>query len=184
MLIRRMPKETLLRTATFSPKVQTYWLLTGILISVLTVVGIPLLLIWIPLAKYFTGRYLANLSCLLKTRELIVRKGIFNRIEKTVPLEKITDLGLQQGPIMRYFGIHMLTVETAGQSSGGSLVSLTGIEDVEAFREAVLDQRDKITDREAAPPPPVAPDTVLEEIHKTLLRIEAHLKEGASNDSD
>lgn len=175
-------KDKILLTARFSPKTRTYWLVSGIIVSVFTVVGIPLMLIWVPLALVLTGRFLDAMACILKSRELIVRKGIFNRIEKTIPLEKITDLGLQQGPVMRYFGIHLLTVETAGQSSAGSLVSLTGIEDVEAFREAVLEQRDKITDREASPvssPSGEADhstESLLLEMRDTLHRIESLLK--------
>ena len=176
-----MNKDRILLTASFSPKVQTYWLLSGAFVCLITVIGIPFLLIWIPLGKYLTGRYIDHMSCILKTRELIVRKGMFNRVEKTVPLEKITDLGLQQGPIMRHFGIHRLTVETAGQSSGGSLVSLDGIVDVEDFREAVLNQRDKITERETSPPVPSpaaeSSEVLLAEIRDTLLRIEKQLKD-------
>jgi len=178
-------KEKILKEAEFSEKVKTYWLLTGIIVSVCTVVGIPFLLIWIPLGRYFTGRYLDGMSCVLKSRELIVRKGIFNRVEKTIPLEKITDLGLQQGPIMRWLGLHNLTVETAGQSSGGSLVSLTGIRDVEEFREDVLNQRDKIADGGAAASPaggPESTEVLLSEIRDILRRIEKQGSAGKGSD--
>ena len=46
---------------------------------------------------------------------------------------------------MRYFDIEALSVETAGNSSGMSLVQLTGIKDGRAFRDLVLAQRDKVT---------------------------------------
>ena len=46
---------------------------------------------------------------------------------------------------MRYFDIEALSVETAGNSSGMSLVQLTGIKDGRAFRDMVLAQRDKVT---------------------------------------
>ena len=44
---------------------------------------------------------------------------------------------------MRAFGLEQLTVETAGQSGAGALVSLTGVVDARAFREAVLAARSK-----------------------------------------
>ena len=178
-----MKKESTLRRAQFSPKVQNYWLLTGILICLLTVVGIPVLLIWIPLGKYFTGKYLDKMECLLKTRELVIRKGILNRVEKTIPLEKITDLGLEQGPIMRHFGIHHLKVETAGQSGTGALASLTGIVDVEDFREAVLSQRDKITDKKSSSDKAdtVSEFQLLSEMRDALLRIEEKLEKPDPN---
>lgn len=172
-----MSNETAIRTATFNPKTCTYWILSFSIVLVVIVVGIPLLLLWVPLSLYFTKRYLDRMECILTERDLKVNKGLFVRVEKTIPLEKITDLGMVQGPIMRYFGIHRLNVETAGQSSEGSLVSLTGINDVEDFREAVLNQRDKIRGHSAssaaAPEESVKDDSqLLREISATLVRIE------------
>jgi putative membrane protein len=124
-----MSTETHLRKAQFNPSVCTYWLSSVALVLTVTVVGIPLLLLWLPIGFVITKRHLAAMECLLTEKALKVKKGIFVRIEKTIPLEKITDMGMVQGPIMRYFDLHTLTVETAGQSGQGALVSLTGIID-------------------------------------------------------
>ena len=108
------------------------------------------------------------------------------RVEKTIPLDKITDLGYFQGPIMRYLGIDGLTVETAGQSSSeGALVKLHGVVDARDFRDAVLRQRDAMmastTQSQAAAaglgesPEALVADGVLLEIRDTLQRIEGHL---------
>ena len=137
-----MNQETVIREASFDPKVKTYWLLSGALVFVITIVGIPLLLLWFPIGLIFTGRYLDRMSCTLTSKNLKVKKGVLVRVEKTIPLDKITDMALVQGPIMRSMDIQRLTVETAGQSGAGALVSLTGIVLAEEFREAVLAQRD------------------------------------------
>jgi len=178
-----MNKDSAIRTATFNPRVCNYWLWSPVFVFCLTVVLIPAILVWVPLALIFVKRYLVRISCVLTSRNLLVRKGLFVRVEKTIPLEKITDLGLVQGPIMRYFGVHQLTIETAGQSGQGALVSLTGIENVEAFREAVLEQRDKRQEIEtatesASEPAGAKPEAVLKDIHDTLLRIEEALRKG------
>ena len=109
-----------------------------------TIFGIPLLLLWFPFGSVFTRRYLASMECVLTDKALKVKKGVFVRVEKTIPLEKITELAMVQGPVVRHFDLHTLTVETAGQSGTGALVALTGIVDAEAFREAVLNQRDAV----------------------------------------
>ena len=140
-----MSEETHVRLAEFNPKVSVYWLLSGAMVLTATVVGIPLLILWFPIGFVFTKRYLDRMECVLTEKSLKVKMGILVRIEKTIPLEKITDMGMVQGPIMRCFGLHTLTVETAGQSGQGALVSLTGIEDAESFREAVLSQREAIS---------------------------------------
>ncbi|MCA9000431.1 MAG: PH domain-containing protein [Planctomycetes bacterium] len=180
-----MRNEPILRTATFNPRVKTYWLLGGYLILFFCVFTIPLMLVWYFVGGGLAERYLRSLSAQLTERNLHIKKGFLFRVEKTVPLEKITDLGQHQGPIMRYLNLQGLTVETAGQSAPGSLVRLIGIEDSEGFRDAVLDQRDALLGRSvddsqspapATQPGAPAPNT-LEEIRDSLLRIEEMLRQ-------
>ena len=176
-----MRKEHTIRTATFNPKVCTYWLLSGAVALAVTCVGIPLLLLWFPLGLLITKRYLDAMECTLTDKALKIGKGLFVRVEKTVPLDKITDIGMVQGPIMRAFDLHTLTFETAGQSSEGALVSLTGIEDAKGFREEVLRQRDVMASQEKPPAveqaeqsSPTTQLALLTEIRDTLLRMEAN----------
>ena len=177
-----MSEERHIRRAEFNSKVCTYWLLSGAIVMTASIVGIPLLLLWFPIGLVFTKRYLDRMECLLTDKALKVKKGIFVRIEKTIPLEKITDMGMVQGPIMRCFDLHTLTVETAGQSGQGALVSLTGIIDAKLFREAVLNQREAIsaTSSHSAPEvvrqEPSDASSLLSEIRDSLLRIESILE--------
>lgn len=177
-----MNEKPSLRKAEFNPKVCTYWTLSGAIILCLTFFGIPLLILWLPVGLLLTERYLKSMECLLTNKELKVNKGIFVRVEKTIPLEKITDVGMIQGPIMRHFGLHKLTFETAGQSGDGALVSLTGIVDAKAFREAVLNQREAHATNTPIQKPKTASKStsetsaVLMEIRDTLLRIETKIE--------
>tara|TARA_B110000495_G_scaffold177456_1_gene169533 strand:- start:276 stop:821 length:546 start_codon:yes stop_codon:yes gene_type:complete len=179
-----MSEERHLRRAEFNSKVCIYWLLSVAILLTVTIIGIPLLLLWFPIGLALTKRYLDRMECLLTEKALKVKKGIFVRIEKTIPLEKITDMGMVQGPIMRYFDLHTLTVETAGQSGQGALVSLTGIIDAKLFREAVLNQRESISNAsqsapEAARQEPSEANPLLSEIRDSLLRIESILEKPA-----
>ena len=173
-----MSEEGIIKRATFEPKVCTYWLLSGIIVMTVTIIGIPFLLLWIPLGLIFTRRYLDRMECVLTAKALKVKKGILVRVEKTIPLEKITDMGMIQGPIMRKFDLHTLTVETAGQSGPGSLVSLTGIVGAKEFRETVLAQRDSASAGSSDSNPKVAEGSgsetneLLVEIRDSLLRLE------------
>ena len=175
-----MNDSLIIRTAEFDRRVRTYWLLSGALVLVVTLFGIPLLLLWFPIGLWATGRYLDNMACVLTRKKLIVKKGILTRVENSVPLDKITDLTMVQGPLMRVFGLHQLKVETAGQSGAGSLVSLVGIKDAEAFREATLDQRDAFVEGQSEKETDTGPSEVisdrvvvlLEEISATLKRLE------------
>ena len=119
-------------------------MLSGALILTYTLVGISLLILWFSTGYSLTGRYLARVRCVLTRKNLHVVRGIPIRQEKTVPLDKITDMAMFHGPIMRHFGLRGLSVETAGQSDFGSLIKLIGIEGTEDFRTAVLAQRERI----------------------------------------
>ena len=138
--------ESVIRKAEFDPKVCTYWMLSGEIVFVVTVVGIPLLLLWFTIGN-------------------------------------ITDLVTVQGPLMRLFYLRTLTVETAGQSGQGALVSLTGIVDAESFRETVLAQREVVGATNLSAPsssddgPNIASgsDTLLLEIRDSLHRLEGLL---------
>lgn len=175
-----MSEEKVIWDADFNDSVTSYWLLNGALICIFTVVGIIVLPFWYFIGKWLTRRYLASHQCTLTDRSLKVSKGIWVQTEKTVPLDRITDLGIVQGPIMRYFDIEALSVETAGQSSSSSLVQLAGIKEGRKFRDAVLQQRDTVvgSSEEKMAVSNSSPTTgnkhmeLLTEIRDTLMRIE------------
>ncbi len=173
-----MGKDNVLLEAEFDPAVKNYWRFSVALALFFTFVGIPLLLIWLPFASLFTSPYLARISCTLTEQSLKVRKGLLVRVEKTLPLDKITDMAMIQGPLMRLFGVMQLKVETAGQSGAGSLVGLTGIVQAEAFREAVLAQREKLQllARDAREVGNETHDDALGELRDSVLRIEKMLQ--------
>lgn len=185
-------RSPVLQQAAIKPEVIRYHLWGLVILLTLTVVGIALMPIALPLALVMMRRYYERLEIVLTRRDLKVRRGIWNVEEKSVPLEKITDLALYQGPLMRLFDIKGMRVETAGQSSPGALVSIVGIEDVDAFRDAVLNQRDRISDRQDDDESSTRPESadragadqtlaVLGEIRDSLQRIESRLA-GRSGD--
>ena len=182
-------EEPILREATFNPKVRTYWLLTGAFVLTVSIVGIPLLIFWFPISYALTGLYLERLRCVLTEKNLHVARGVLVRQEKTVPLDKITDLAMSHGPIMRSLGLRGLSVETAGQSGEGRLIKLVGIEGTEEFRAAVLAQRERVGGAGGGSSALVAATAaegeasvesakLLSEIRDSLLRIEKRLGDG------
>ncbi len=178
-----MTEEKIVWEAEFNSKVTIYWLLSGTIILTVMIVTIPIVPIWLILGSIVTRKYLASHRCTLTDRNLKVCKGVLVRQEKTVPLDRITDLGLVQGPIMRMLEIEALSVETAGQSGPGSLIRLAGVKDGRAFRDAVLKQRDLVVGSEEskAAAVPAGSDSqqteLLIEIRDALRQIDATLKE-------
>ena len=178
-----MPDTSTLRTAAFNPKVKAYFLIRAVLICISTIIFIPLIPIVLLVGAFFIQKYLDNLSCVLTDRTLELKRGILNKTESTIPLEKITDLQMFQGPVMRHFGLHGFKVETAGQTGGvGSLLAVIGIENAPEFRQAVLTQRDALHDgpssaTSASVTTQHASADELAEIRDAVLRIEKLLEQ-------
>jgi len=157
-----MMSESVLKTAAFDPKIKSYWLVFALCISTISIVSIPLIPIIVLIVWLVSGRILAAMSAELLERKLVVKRGVFFKVEKSIPLEKITDVGLSQGPLMRLFGLYRLSFETAGQSGQGALVSLLGVVDASEFREAILTQKDNLTSSQPSKAQNNEPDSQLE----------------------
>ncbi len=163
--------------ATFSPKLKTYLLLTYTATLIFSIIAIPLLPFWAFIGPWWVRRHFAALGCVLTERSVVVRKGVFFRKEVTIPLDKIQDVSLRDGPILRRFGLVSLRIETAGQSTtatGTSEADLVGLTDARDFREQTLALRDRIT---AVTSPTMDNQSrhieLLAEIRDVLHRIEA-----------
>ena len=167
--------------AQFDRSAIAYWRVLVSLVMVVTVVGIPFIPIWLIYSLWFGPKYFDGLAARLTTQALELRKGVFTRNESTIPLNRITDLKLHQGPLMRRFGLHGLKVETAGQSGqqASSEGNLLGVVDAVAFRNAILRQRQITLGAEPAEDTPRPAATtgdatqLLTEIRDILARIEA-----------
>jgi putative membrane protein len=133
-----------LKSAIFDKNVKKYWLLFWLLLLSFTFFFIPLIPLILIFVWLISQRQLNAMSAELFERKLVVKRGIWFRVEKSIPLEKITDVGLTQGPLMRLFKLYRLDFETAGQTSQGALVSMLGIVDAMEFRESILFQKDAL----------------------------------------
>lgn len=167
-------KATVLKKAEFNTRLKTYLLVYGVIILIATIVGIVLVPFWLFLGPVYIKRYFNELDCELTTRSLRFKKGLLVQVEKTIPLDKIQDLTFKEGPILKAFGLSILKIETAGNSSDASSdLSLIGIIDAHEFRQLVFDQRDAVTDNAGSVNS--SSDSmieVLQEIKDSLLRIE------------
>jgi len=141
-------ESDLIKRAEFNPKIKTYLLLVGVFVMTITLIGIPLIIFWVlGLGQYYSRRYYDNLKCELKHHHLEFSKGVFFKIEKTIPLDNIQDLTFIENPFLNYLGLRILKIETAGQSNpqGGSDMKLIGIIKSSDFKEKVLRQRELIS---------------------------------------
>lgn len=182
-----------LAVAEFDERLPTYFMLRTLLAFLFTLFLAPLIPLWLALGMRFHRKEYEALSAVLTRRSLKIERGVIGKLQKSVPLDKITDLALMEGPLLRRFGLCSLRVETAGGGQGTTTghVALIGVKDAVAFRDQVLAQRDAVVfgeEESAAKPvaPAPSPSTavaseesteVLIEIRDSLRRMEAMMKD-------
>lgn len=183
VLPKRAPSDVL--TAAFNPLIRPYLLLYVAAVLALTIVGIPLALVWLlGVGQWWAKHYFDRLSCELSQTELRFRKGILFQVEKTIPLENIQDVTFIEGPVLRQFNLSILKFETAGQSQGQAHdMQLIGIVNAHAFRQQILERRRALKQRSGAAAPSeagVATSEVQAEQLQLLRRIAERLEDIAT----
>ncbi len=183
VLPKRAPSDVL--TAAFNPLIRPYLLLYVAAVLALTIVGIPLALVWLlGVGQWWAKHYFDRLSCELSQTELRFRKGILFQVEKTIPLENIQDVTFIEGPVLRQFNLSILKFETAGQSQGQAHdMQLIGIVNAHAFRQQILERRRALKQRSGAAAPSeagVATSEVQAEQLQLLRRIAERLDDIAA----
>ncbi len=138
--------SNIIKKAEFNPKIKTYILLVVSFFLLISIAGIPILIIWfLGLGQYISKRFYENLKCQLTNRHLEFKKGVLFKVEKTIPLENIQDLTFIENPLLKALDLRILKIETAGQSNPkGSDMKLVGILNSSEFKELVLKQREII----------------------------------------
>ena len=98
------------------------------------VVVIAFVLAWVEL-------YYKSVVYHLNETEMTWKRGVWFRKTGIVPYNRITNIDISQGPVMRIFKISNLQIQTAGNSGGkaGSEISIIGMEDAEPLRAFIMD---------------------------------------------
>ncbi len=105
---------------------------TGIGTGVPTLAVILFVLFWIP-------RYYRSITYRLTATEITWRRGVWFRQTGIVPYNRITNVDVAQGPLMRYFSFSGLHIQTAGYSGQARAeIVLAGIEDAGDLQEKIM----------------------------------------------
>jgi len=120
----------------------------GILICLLVIpfwcVGLVLLPIWVFwLGKSLPLRQADALRYWIEDSTLRVEEGVYFLRRKAIPLERITDIALVQGPLTRYFGLWLLQIQTSGMGTPVPEAALLGLCDPEKVRDLILSERNR-----------------------------------------
>jgi len=88
--------------------------------------------------------------------ELITNEGILHRQERRIPINRVQDLSFEQSILRRLLGLVVVSIETASGESAEAKLDSLGRPQAAALREIVMQQRERLLGRHAAPKAPPA----------------------------
>jgi len=115
------------------------WIMTNLFLLI-TVIGIIVMFFWVPFGWIVHKKQLENASCNLTSRGIAIRKGWIFKAQQNIPLDKLTDITIHEGPVLNLFGIVRISIETAG-ATPFPLIGLNKSTTAQC-RDIVLAQRD------------------------------------------
>lgn len=122
-----------------------YMRITYLIASVLTIpafgVGLVALLLFPWYRNSYLPRFLASTRYTLTDETLMIRRGVFWKQESCIPLWKITDIVVRQGPLATMLGLKLVHVQTSGQGATSMAEGqLLGLADPDGTRAAILER--------------------------------------------
>ena len=102
--------------------------------------GLLMMLAYLWVKNTYWPRYFERLNYELTEENLVVSRGVYFRRQVTIPLWKVTDVLVMEGPLQRHYGIKSLRVQTAGQGHAMAEGTLLGLADPEAARQLILER--------------------------------------------
>jgi putative membrane protein len=126
-----------------------YWLhILYILLVGIWFVGIGLVIALIyafTWGLYLPGKQAEALHYWLDGKILRIDQGVFFLQRKAIPLDRITDITLVQGPLLRNFGLWSLKIQTAGNGGESTPEAvMVGLVEAEEIRDQLIKARDAI----------------------------------------
>ena len=117
------------------------WMFVDSIFTILIVIGLAVLGVCVVFACIWAPLYYKSVVYHLNDTEMTWKRGVFFRKTGIVPYNRITNVDIVQGPVMRLFGISHLRIETAGggASKSSAEIQLEGISDPEPLRQLIMD---------------------------------------------
>ena len=88
--------------------------------------------------RWWPDEFISTLRYEILGDALCVRHGVFFVRNQTIPLNRITDVVLYQGPLLRYFDVWLLFIQTAGSTTREA--SLMALANPEATRDLLVER--------------------------------------------
>lgn len=138
-------------------------------IAIPTLAVIAFVAYWIPL-------YHESIVYRLSVTEVTWQRGVWFRQTGIVPYNRITNVDITQGPLMRFFSFSAVKVQTAGYSAQAQAeIVINGIADPRDLQEKIMNfvRRAGAVAVEGAPEEVLTVDAVVEELRAIRVLLES-----------
>lgn len=146
--------------ARFEPRLRIYVYARSMIGLTLSVIGLPLVPFWAVIGWFWwSRRYVATLRCVVTPRRLAIAQGVILRQDVLVPLDRLQDVSLIQGPLLEALGLQTLKFETGAQTDfvdpyrgfvrgafGLAGLKLVGAIDAARLKDHVLEMRARLVE--------------------------------------
>ncbi|HAU36663.1 MAG TPA: hypothetical protein DCX07_02965 [Phycisphaerales bacterium] len=111
-------------------------------------IGIAVGLVYmLTFGPYVARRRAEALDYRLDGTTVRIREGFLFIKHKSIPLDRVTDIVMDQGPLLRHFGLWTLKLQTAGVGQGRAEGVLYGLTEPDRVREMLISARDQAARR-------------------------------------
>ena len=90
--------------------------------------GISLLFAWIAWSRFRYG---------VGEREIVIESGVLTRVRRSIPLERVQDVSIEQGFLQRLFNLAVVKVETGGGKADEGLLNCVSMAEAERLRQEI-----------------------------------------------
>jgi len=80
---------------------------------------------------------------------VVIESGVFGRNRRTIPYERVADVGIERRPLQRLFGLATVTLETGGAGADEGALDSVSLVEAERLRAALRHRRPAPTDEPA-----------------------------------
>ena len=144
-----------------APIVFFTWDVVAFAIALPVIVAIAFVVYWIP-------RYYESIVYRLTVTEITWQRGVWFRQTGIVPYNRITNVDISQGPLMRFFSFSAVQVQTAGYSAQARAeIVLNGIANPRDLQEKIMDfvrRTGPVAVGLEEGPAPLAADAIVDEV--------------------
>jgi hypothetical protein len=114
------------------PIVLLTWGIVALAVALPVLAAVVFVVYWIP-------RYYESIAYRLTVTEITWQRGVWFRQTGIVPYNRITNVDIIQGPLMRFFAFSAVRVQTAGYSAQARAeIVLNGIADPKDLQEKIM----------------------------------------------